>query len=180
MRVLLFTQHYAPEVTAGRFRVEAFVEALVRRGHDVDVVCPVPNHPAGVVEEGFRGRLRVRSEVGGARATYVWVATSPRKTPRTRLAYYGSYAALATGGGMLQARPDLVVASSPPLSVAAVGALVSIRHRVPLSVGDREADGLETVPTRHRQTGRRVEASGEQHHRLLHDGGSGAAWSRRH
>lgn len=138
MRVLLFTQHYAPEVTAGRFRVEAFVEALVRRGHEVDVVCPVPNHPAGVVEEGYRGRPRVRSEVGGASVTYLWVATSTRKTPRTRLAYYGSYAALATGSGALRSRPDLVVASSPPLSVAAVGALVAMRHRVPLLLDIRD------------------------------------------
>jgi colanic acid biosynthesis glycosyl transferase WcaI len=138
MRVLLFTQHYAPEVTAGRFRVEAFVEALVRSGHQVDVVCPVPNHPAGIVAEGYRGRLRLRSEVGGARVTYLWVATSPRKTPRTRLAYYGSYAALATGSGAVRRRPDLVVASAPPLSVAAVGALVSMRHRVPLLLDIRD------------------------------------------
>jgi colanic acid biosynthesis glycosyl transferase WcaI len=138
MRVLLFTQHYAPEVTAGRFRVEAFVDAFVRKGHEVDVVCPVPNHPSGVVEGDFRGRLRVDRHVGGARVTYLWVATSRRKTPRTRLAYYGSYAGLATGAGMLRSRPDLVVASSPPLSVAAVGALVSMRHRVPLLLDIRD------------------------------------------
>jgi colanic acid biosynthesis glycosyl transferase WcaI len=138
MRVLLLTQHYAPEVTAGRFRVEAFADALARRGHEVDVVCPVPNHPSGVVAEGFRGRLRVRDQVGQADVTYLWVATSRHKTPRTRLAYYGSYAAFATASGMVRPRPDLVVASSPPLSVAAVGALVATRHRVPLLLDIRD------------------------------------------
>ena len=138
MRVLLLTQHYAPEVTAGRFRVEAFVEALARGGHEIDVICPVPNHPSGVVEADFRGRRLVRRRVGGARVAYLWVATSPRKTPRTRLVYYGSYAGLATAAGILRSRPDLVVASSPPLSVAAVGALVSMRHRVPLLLDIRD------------------------------------------
>ena len=138
MRVLFLTQHYAPEVTAGRFRVEAFVDAFVRKGHEVDVVCPVPNHPSGVVEDGFRGRPRIQRRVGGARVTYLWVATSQRKTPRTRLAYYGSYAGLATGAGMLRSRPDLVVASSPPLSVAAAGALVAMRHRAPLLLDIRD------------------------------------------
>src|SRR5262245_35214749 len=113
MRVLLLTQHFAPEVTAGRFRVEAFVDAFVRNGHDVDVICPVPNHPSGVVDPDFRGRLRVRKRVGDAQVTYLWVATSPHKTPRTRLAYYGSYAGLATSAGIMRSRPDLVVASSP-------------------------------------------------------------------
>jgi colanic acid biosynthesis glycosyl transferase WcaI len=138
MRVLLLTQHYAPEVTAGRFRVEAFAEALARRGHEVDVICPVPNHPGGVVEEDFRGRFLVRRRVGGVRVAYLWVATSPHKTPRTRLAYYASYAGLATAAGMLRRRPDLLIASSPPLSVAAAGTLVSMRHRVPALLDIRD------------------------------------------
>lgn len=138
LRVLLLTQHFAPEVTACRFRVEAFAEELTARGHYVDTICPVPNHPRGVVEEGYRRRAVVRRHIGRSRITYLWVATTRRKTPATRLAYYGSYAVLATVAGTLARPPALVLASSPPLSVAAVGAVLAIRHRVPLLLDVRD------------------------------------------
>ncbi len=59
-RVLIFSQHYVPEITPGRMRLEVFAEGLAELGWDVEVICEVPNHPAGVVEEGYRGRLSVR------------------------------------------------------------------------------------------------------------------------
>ena len=40
MRVLILTQHYVPEVTAGRFRLEASAEELAPGGHEVEVICP--------------------------------------------------------------------------------------------------------------------------------------------
>ena len=131
MRALLLSQHFAPEVTAGRFRVEAFARALAARGHEVDVLCPVPNHPRGVIEPGYRGRMAVRRRREGVRVAYLWVATSADKTLFNRLCYYGSFAALATLAGSLRRPPDVVVASSPPLPVGAAGALVAMRHRVP-------------------------------------------------
>jgi colanic acid biosynthesis glycosyl transferase WcaI len=125
-------------VTAGRFRVEAFARGLVARGHDVCVICPVPNHPRGVVEEGYRGHLIVRRRVGGARVSYVRVFTTPRKTVWTRLGYYASYSALACAVGALGPRPQVVLASSPPLSVAAAGAVLAARHRAPLVLDIRD------------------------------------------
>ncbi len=131
MRVMILSQHYVPEVTAARFRVEAFVEALTQRGHEVDVVAPLPNYPEGVVLPEFRGRTLVRSKTRSGRVSYVWSYTSPEKNALRRLAFYGSYVATATLAGGLSRRPDIVLATSPPLSVAVAGALVSARHRVP-------------------------------------------------
>lgn len=138
MRVCILTQHFAPEVTAGRFRLEAFAEGLVGRGHDVHVICPVPNHPRGVVETGYRHRPVIRRVVNGSRVTYLRVFTAREKTLRTRLGYYGSYSALACVAGALGARPDVVLASSPPLSVAAAGALLAARHRTPFVLDIRD------------------------------------------
>lgn len=131
LRVLILTQHFPPEVTAGRFRLEAFTRALVERGHAVHVVCAVPNHPEGEVQAAFRGRLVVRQRQGDLRVTYVWVHTSPTKSLRTRLANYASYAAMAVAAGSFDRAPDVVLATSPPLSVGVAGALVAARHRVP-------------------------------------------------
>ena len=85
MRVLIFSQHFTPEVTAARFRIEPFVAALLRSGHEVEVVCAVPNHPEGVIHPGYRGRALVRKRAPGLTVDYVWVRATPVKTLRTRL-----------------------------------------------------------------------------------------------
>lgn len=131
MRALVLTQHFVPEVTAGRFRIEQFVEELVRRGHEVQVICAVPNHPEGVVREGYRGSIHQRRRVLDADVDYVWVLTSRRKTLLSRLGFYGSYATMATAIGMRARRPDVILASSPPLPVGAAGAALARRHRAP-------------------------------------------------
>ena len=138
MRILVLTQHFAPEVTAGRFRLEAFAEALDARGHEVHVICPVPNHPRGVVEAGYRRRPILRRRVGGSRVTYLRVVTAREKTFWARIGYYASYAGLASVAGALMSRPDAILASSPPLPVAAAGVLLSARHRAPLVLDIRD------------------------------------------
>jgi glycosyltransferase involved in cell wall biosynthesis len=138
MRVLLLTQYFIPEVTAARARLHAFATGLAERGHDVDVVCEVPNHPSGVIREGFRGRLLVRRRLDGFRANYVWVRARPEKTFVNRILFYGSYAASATAAGLALPRPDVVLASSPPLPAGAAAALVAAGRRAPFVLDVRD------------------------------------------
>lgn len=138
VRVLIATQHFAPEVTAARFRLEPFADALARRGHDVQVICPVPNHPQGEVAEGYRGRPVVRGTVGGSRVTYLRTMVARRKTFATRIGSYASYAGFAAVAGSARRRVDVVLASSPPLSVAALGVVLAARHRAPLVLDIRD------------------------------------------
>lgn len=138
MRVLILTQHYAPEVTAGRFRLQIFAEQLAARGHEVEVVCPVPNHPRGIVEPGYRGKAVDRRREDGIEVSRVWVYARPHKSTLTRLGYYGSF--LVTGSLVAAARrqADVVLASSPPLPVGVAGALAATRHRAPFVLDIRD------------------------------------------
>lgn len=129
MRVLILTQYFAPEVTAATQRLHPFAAGLAARGHQVEVICEVPSHPRGVVETSYGGRLAETRELDGFRTTYVWTHASPSKRARHRLASYVSYAAIAAAVAAARRRPDAIVASSPPLSVGAVGALAAARHR---------------------------------------------------
>ncbi len=131
MRVLVLSQYFTPEVGATQTRVHTFASALAARGHDVEVVCEIPNHPQGRVRPGYRGSLVRRRRLDGFRASYVWVYTAPRKTTLGRIAFYASYMALAGVVGSVLPRPAVVFASSPPLPVAVAGAAVARRHRVP-------------------------------------------------
>ena len=131
MRILLVSQYFPPEITAGAMRGHAFAAGLARKGHAVQVISEVPNHPAGVLAPGYSGRLLRRERMDGVKVSYVWVRTTPKKTLRARLASYGSFAASATLAGIAAKRPDVILASSPPLSVGGVGATLARRHRVP-------------------------------------------------
>ena len=49
MRILIVTQYYYPE----QFQINEIVPELVKRGHEVTVLCGVPNYPKGVVFPGY-------------------------------------------------------------------------------------------------------------------------------
>ena len=131
MRVLFVSQYFAPEMTAASARLAPLAAGLAARGHDVEVIAGLPNHPQGVVYEGFRDSPFVRRRGSGLRVRHVWVRASPEKGMKPRLLSYASYAASASFAGSLTGRPDAIFASSPPLSVGAVGLLLAKRHRVP-------------------------------------------------
>lgn len=129
MRILIVSQYFSPELTAASLRLEPFAAGLAARGHDVEVLCEVPSHPRGIVAPGYRRRLLVRSREGGYGVARVWVRASPSKRARARLASYASFAAVATAVGVTLPRPQAILASSPPLPVGQVGALLARRHR---------------------------------------------------
>jgi colanic acid biosynthesis glycosyl transferase WcaI len=131
MRILIFTQYFTPEITAPAVRLQAIAAGLAELGHEVEVICEIPNHPSGIVEPGYRGNLVQRRALDGFEVSYVWVRAGPSKSARSRMASYGSYALMAAAVGSVRRRPDIVFASSPPLSVGAAAALVAARHRVP-------------------------------------------------
>ncbi len=131
MRVLIAVQYFPPEITAGANRMHSVAAGLAARGHEVEVVCEVPSHPAGVVEPGYGGRPVTRRTMDGFEVSYVWVRATPSKSFRSRVTNYASYAATATLAGAARRRPDVVLASSPPLPVGSVGQLLALRHRVP-------------------------------------------------
>lgn len=52
MRILIVSQYYFPE----QFQINEIAPELVKRGHEVTVLCGVPNYPKGVVFEGYESR----------------------------------------------------------------------------------------------------------------------------
>ena len=49
MKILIISQYYYPE----QFQINEIAPELVRRGHEVTVVCGLPNYPKGVIFEGY-------------------------------------------------------------------------------------------------------------------------------
>ncbi len=125
MRILYLSQYFPPEAGATQNRAMAMAAGLARHGHDVTVLCEVPNHPKGIIQAGFRCRRRLRRCEQGVDVRHLWVFARPTKSFRTRLLFYLTYMAHAVCEGLCIRRVALVYASSPPLFVAAAGALLA-------------------------------------------------------
>lgn len=53
MKILIVSQYYFPE----QFQINEIAPELVRRGHEVTVVCGMPNYPQGDIFKGYENRL---------------------------------------------------------------------------------------------------------------------------
>jgi len=138
LRVLLVSQYFAPEAGATQNRMSSFAQGLMARGHEVIVVCEQPCHPGGVFHPSY-GSHPVRTERAGALTVHrLWVAASPRKTTARRLAFYASFAAAAAATVAEVRRPDVLLATSPPLPGVLAVAAVARARRIPFVVDVRD------------------------------------------
>lgn len=139
MRVLFVTQYFPPETGAAPARAYHFARALARAGHDVRVVTGLPNHPSGEIQPAYRG-ARVRHEqVEGVAVERVWLFATPHKTAWTRLWNHLSFALSAFPACLSGPRPEVVLASTPPL-FHGFGAWLAARLRGAAFVNDCRDD----------------------------------------
>jgi glycosyltransferase involved in cell wall biosynthesis len=138
LRVLLVSQYFPPEVGATQSRMQSFAEYLARRGHDVTVIAEFPNPPLGVIPAEYRGRLVEVDRSNPYKVIRVWVRTSSEKTQMTRLSFYTSFMAMAAAVSPLAGRPDVVVATTPPLFTGLAGLAIARAMRAPLVLDVRD------------------------------------------
>jgi len=132
MHILYFVQYFNLPHEPGGSRPWQFARAWVDAGHRVTVVTGMVNHKTLSVPERYRGRLVVAEEVEGIRLLRTWSYAGIRGSFRKRLLNFLSYAATATLVGLVRAgRPDLVYASSTPLTVGIPGWFLSLLRRAP-------------------------------------------------
>jgi glycosyltransferase involved in cell wall biosynthesis len=159
LRITLVSQYFPPEVGATQSRMQSFAEHLAERGHEVTVICEFPNHPQGVMPPEYRGRVIEDDRSNPYRILRVWVRASHEKTQKTRMAFYLSYMAMATAVTPLTARPDVVVATSPPLFAGVAGYAISRLTGAPLVLDVRDLWPAAAVSLNQISTGTTLRAA---------------------
>jgi len=133
MRVLVVSPYFSPEMGAPAARFHDFGRLLVERGHRVSVVTGFPHFPSMRIAEDYRGRVKQREWIDGIEVLRGWVFASPRRPALSKSLGYASFAASASLWGMLGGiDADVVIATSPPPTVAVPGYLISRFLRAPL------------------------------------------------
>ncbi len=137
MNVAVATHFYPPEPGAGALRVRSMVDAFAAAGHDVTVVTAYPSFPRGEFSERRRPMVRVERN-GRTRIVRLNSLLVPRM-PGSRLLHWLSTAA-AQSLYLLTTREryDVVVISSPPITLALPGLVGAMRHRSKLIVDVRD------------------------------------------
>lgn len=126
MRVLVVTQYFPPETGGPQNRMASLVEGLSAEGHDVTVLTAKPSYPRGVVFDGYEDDWFVDSEHEGVPVVHSWILPDEEKTTLRRILYYLSFVVTsALASFRTEGRADVVLASSPPLTVGLAGWIVS-------------------------------------------------------
>jgi colanic acid biosynthesis glycosyl transferase WcaI len=132
MRIALVCQYFPPESNAPAVRSFEHAREWVRLGHEVTVLTGFPNHPNGVIAEGYRGEWSRTEEMDGIRVVRSWLYPAANRGRTRRVASFLSFCASSMVAGRFQAkRPDVVVGTSPQFFSALSGWGISRMHGVP-------------------------------------------------
>jgi colanic acid biosynthesis glycosyl transferase WcaI len=134
VKILYVSQYFPPEMGAPAARAAELSRHWARMGQDVTVLTGFPNHPTGVVPEGWRSRLRqlrYTEVVDGVRVVRTWLWPLPNRKAHERIRNYASFCISAAVSGLVLHKPDVIIATSPQLLCALSGWWLAFWKRVP-------------------------------------------------
>lgn len=132
MKILVVSLYFPPEMGAPAGRFYDFAQHWVKAGHEVTVVTGFPNFPAGVIHDGYRGRVYQREEIDGVDVHRCWILTAKRRFLSRALTYATFLVSSTLHVLLLRRQFDVVIATSPPPTVGLPGIVAAWRQRAPL------------------------------------------------
>ncbi len=107
-------------------RIHELSRTWVQRGHRVTVITGAPNHPSGVLYEGYKNRLFHREKVDGIDVLRVYVFLTPNKGVFKRILNYLSFMVTSFAAAVCRTgKYNVVVATSPQIFAAISGYAIS-------------------------------------------------------
>ena len=131
MKILFLTENFPPESNAAATRVYERALYWAKWGHEVTILTCAPNFPEGKLFDGYANRWRQIEEMDGLRVVRVktYIAANTGFVKRTL--DFLSFMATATFFGLIEKRPDVVVATSPQFFAAVAGWMLGVFRRRP-------------------------------------------------
>ena len=131
MNILFLTDNFPPESNAPASRTFEHASHWVTLGHQVTVITCAPNFPSGKVFDGYKNRWYQKEAMNGIQVIRVKTFITANEGFVKRTLDYVSFMLSATVAGILQRKPDVVIATSPQFFTAVAGFLVSRLKRRP-------------------------------------------------
>ncbi|MEH0667484.1 glycosyltransferase family 4 protein [Vibrio scophthalmi] len=131
MHILFLTDNFPPEGNAPATRTYEHAIRWVKAGHKVTVVTGVPNFPEGKVFEGYKNTWYQTHELDGINVVRVKTFITANEGFVKRILDYMSFMLTGFLAGLLQKKPDVIVATSPQFFCACAGWALSAVRRKP-------------------------------------------------
>jgi glycosyltransferase involved in cell wall biosynthesis len=131
MRILFLSHYFPPEVNAPASRTYEHCKEWVRSGHQVTVVTCAPNHPRGVVYDGYRNRLWQREVRDGIDVIRVGTYITANEGFAKRSLGYLSFMLACICAAPFLPRADVLVTTSPQFFNGLAGYPVKLLKRIP-------------------------------------------------
>jgi colanic acid biosynthesis glycosyl transferase WcaI len=138
VNILFLSDNFPPESNAPASRLHEHARYWVRAGHRVTVITGVPNFPEGKVYPGYENRWHQREQLDGIEVVRVKTLIAPNEGFFARTLDYLSFMCSGAAAGLIERRPDLVVASSPQFFAAVGGWQLARLRRVPFVLEVRD------------------------------------------
>jgi colanic acid biosynthesis glycosyl transferase WcaI len=132
VNIVVLCPHFAPDVAPTGEVITAITDRLAARGHRLHVVTALPWYRHHAIESGWDGQMVRHEDTAWGRITRVHpFPTDKTNIPARALAFGGFTLLAALEGAISGARPDVVLAMSPPLTLGLAGWVVARCRRVP-------------------------------------------------
>ena len=131
MKILFLTENFPPETNAAASRVHERACYWVGWGHSVTIVTSAPNFPNGKLFAGYRNRWHQTEWMDGIRVVRVKTYIAANRGVARRSLDFLSFCPTGLVAALFEARPDVVVATSPQFFAVVAGYGVAALRRLP-------------------------------------------------
>lgn len=133
MNILVIHQFHICPKEAGITRFNQFAEIWARQGHKIEIIAGMINYLTGKKAGKYKKKLFVKEKEGkNTEVLRVFSSSVGYRNFGGRFFSYFSFTISALIAGLFfSKKPDVVIATSPPLFAGPVGYLISIFKRVP-------------------------------------------------
>jgi glycosyltransferase involved in cell wall biosynthesis len=132
VKILVVHQFYLQPGEPGGSRFNELARLWAEAGHEVTVVAGTVNYNTGKAPAKYRGRWITREQDGAVTVWRCHVPQSYGKSYLGRMWAFFAFTLSASTAVLRSARPDVVIATSPPLTAIVPGWLAARRHRAKL------------------------------------------------
>ena len=132
MKILLLTKYFPPEPGAGSTRAYEHAKRWKNLGAEVTVITCFPHYPDGIIPEKYKGHSFYKEEIEGIKVLRTFTYAAPNKGKIKRSIGFFSFMFSSVIQGLLKSgKHDILIASSPPITVGVSGMILAMFKRIP-------------------------------------------------